>query len=65
MIHVSHHFYVAVSGILFFLVGVAHGLRTFYGWELVFNGWMVPLWVSWLVVLIGFLMALGAVKHMR
>jgi len=65
MLHISHRFYVAVSGIIFFLVAVLHGLRAFYGWDVVFGGWDVPVWISWLVVLVGFLMALAAVRHMR
>jgi len=65
MLHISHKFYITVSGIIFFLVEIGHGLRAFYGWELTYAGWPVPVWVSWLAALVGFLLALAAVRHMR
>lgn len=65
MLHISHKFYLTVSSIIFFLVAVAHGLRAYSEWELVFAGWAVPIWVSWLVALVAFLMALGGVRHMH
>jgi hypothetical protein len=65
MLHISHHFYMAVSGLIFFLVGIGHAVRAYNEWEVLINGWMVPVWLSWLVVLVTFLLALAAVKHMR
>jgi hypothetical protein len=40
--------FIQVSGIIFSAVAVLHGLRAFNEWDLVYNGWIVPLWVSWL-----------------
>ncbi|HEX9609011.1 MAG TPA: hypothetical protein VGA06_02265 [Candidatus Paceibacterota bacterium] len=65
MLHISHKFYMAVSAIIFFLAGAGHGFRAFYEWELVYNGWFVPLWISWLAALVAFLMAIAAVRHMH
>jgi hypothetical protein len=56
---------MAVSAIIFFLAGAGHGFRAFYEWELVYNGWFVPLWISWLAALVAFLMAIAAVRHMH
>ncbi|MEX0652473.1 MAG: hypothetical protein WD153_03410 [Candidatus Paceibacterota bacterium] len=40
--------YVQVTGYIFLAVGIFHGLRAFNEWGLVYNGWVVPLWVSWI-----------------
>lgn len=65
MITTSHSFYIAVSGLIFALAGVLHGLRAFYGWEMLINDWMVPIWVSWLVVLVMLIMTLTAIKNLK
>ena len=65
MLSVRPSIYGTVSGILFLGLAVIHGLRAYYEWELTFNMWSVPLWLSWLIALIGFLMALTAIRSLR
>ncbi len=65
MLRMNRSFYLIASGLIFLLVGVGHGLRLLYGWEAVIGGWSVPVWVSWLAVLLGFLMALTAFRMLR
>jgi len=40
--------FTTVAVIVFALVAVAHLLRLFYGWEVVVAGVVIPMWVSWL-----------------
>jgi hypothetical protein len=35
-----------VAAVVFALVALAHLLRLVYGWEVTLAGWVVPLWVS-------------------
>jgi len=48
--------YIRYSGLLFLVVVALHLLRIFLGWDAVMGGWDVPLWVSWVaVVVVGYL----------
>jgi hypothetical protein len=48
--------YVAVTTMVFLIVALLHLARLFAGWDAVIGGWEVPLWVSWLALLVsGFL----------
>jgi hypothetical protein len=52
----SQRSYLFVSAVIFSLVFLLHVLRLFYGWSALIGGWMVPIWVSWIgVVVSGFL----------
>lgn len=45
-----------VAGSIFLVVALAHALRLVFGWHVVLQGWTVPLWVSWIALVIsGFL----------
>ena len=41
-----------VSGIIFLIIAFLHLLRIVLSWEAVIAGWIVPLWVSWLALII-------------
>ena len=41
---------IAVS--IFGLVALLHFLRLFFGWEVIFNGMVIPMWVSILGLII-------------
>ena len=47
------HTYLNVSGFIFLAIVVLHGLRLYYGWEAAIGGFSVPLWASWIAVIIG------------
>jgi hypothetical protein len=36
-----------IATTVFLVVGLMHALRLFFGWHAEVNGWIVPLWVSW------------------
>jgi len=41
-----------VAELIFLLVAVMHGLRLALRWEVVLNGWSVPMWVSAVAIVI-------------
>ncbi len=41
-----------VVGLIFLLVAVMHVLRLAFRWEVVLNGWLVPMWVSAVAIVI-------------
>ncbi|MBI4122850.1 MAG: hypothetical protein HY458_00600 [Parcubacteria group bacterium] len=45
-----------VAGIIFLAIAVLHLTRILMGWEAIIAGWQVPVWVSWVgVVVAGYL----------
>ena len=48
--------YVSATGVIFAVIAVFHALRVFYGWSVNLGDWDVPMWVSYMgVVVAGFL----------
>jgi len=35
-----------IAAVVFALVALLHLLRLVYDWQVVFNGWVVPMWLS-------------------
>ena len=60
MNHLKKETYIQVSGLIFLAVAVLHGLRAINQWDLVYNEWMVPLWLSWVVVVVLLYLAYSA-----
>ena len=44
--------YTTIAIGIFALVALLHMLRLVFGWEVTFQGGVVPLWVSWLGVVV-------------
>ena len=44
--------YLLVAGVVFGVVALAHLLRVFAGTDLVIADWVVPLWLSWVGVVV-------------
>ena len=52
-----------VAGIIFLLIASLHLLRAVLGWDILINSVVIPMWVSWVVVVIaGFLAYAGLTK---
>ena len=52
----NHKTFSLVAGVVFSVVALMHVVRVALGWQVVFAGWTVPMWVSWLgAVVTGFL----------
>ena len=43
----STKLYLVLSGTIFGIVALLHLLRLMLGWSAVFDGWAVPMWISW------------------
>lgn len=56
--------YNVVTAIIFLLVAVLHGLRAFYEWDLVYATWAVPIWLSWLIAFVGFILSITAIRRL-
>lgn len=41
-----------VIGIIFAAVAIVHFLRLVFSWPVMIGGWMTPLWISWIGVLL-------------
>ncbi len=44
--------FARAAGVVFLVIGLFHLARIFYGWSAVINGWTVPVWFSWVVVIV-------------
>jgi hypothetical protein len=44
--------FALLTGIIFALVALLHLLRIYMGWSAVIGGWTVPMWVSWLALVV-------------
>ena len=49
--------YAQVTSIIFAIVALAHLARIVFGWDAVIGGWDVPMWVSWLAVVVAGLLS--------
>ena len=54
-----------VAGLIFLFVAVMHVLRLALGWHVVLAGWTVPMWISWLVLLIAAFLAYAGIRLSR
>ena len=41
-----------IAGVIFALVALFHLLRVAMGWPAVIGGWAVPMWVSWIALVV-------------
>jgi hypothetical protein len=53
----SQRNYLLVSALVFTLVFALHVLRLFYGWSVMIGGQTVPVWTSWIGVVLSGLLA--------
>ena len=44
--------YITITVAIFTIIAVLHLARIVYGWEAMIGGWEMPMWVSWLAVLV-------------
>jgi hypothetical protein len=57
--------YLQISGALFGLIALAHLLRLFRHWPIDLAGHVVPLWASWLGLLLAGGLSIWALRLMR
>ena len=61
----THKIFFRVTGGIFLIITLVHLTRLVYGWSAVINGWQVPLWVSWIGVLLAGYLAYTALKFSK
>jgi hypothetical protein len=44
--------FVLIAGVIFAIVALVHLLRIVMGWPIVIDNWTVPMWVSWIALVI-------------
>ena len=49
--------YSSVTAVIFTLIAILHALRLYSGWAAEIGGWAVPLWVSWVAVIVAIYLA--------
>jgi len=58
--------FATIAAVIFALVALLHLLRLVMGWSVVIDSWAVPIWVSWVgLVVAGGLSYYGARLAMR
>ncbi|OGI59500.1 hypothetical protein A2814_03125 [Candidatus Nomurabacteria bacterium RIFCSPHIGHO2_01_FULL_38_19] len=50
---IKNNFVFVVSAV-FLIIGVIHVLRVFGGWEVQIENSVIPMWVSWVAVIVAF-----------
>ena len=48
----KQHVFDQTVGTIFLIIGLVHLARVVHGWSAVINGWTVPFFFSWVVVVI-------------
>jgi hypothetical protein len=61
----SRKSYYLVTAIVFSVVGLIHLLRIILGWEVTIGGWTVPMWLSWLGLIVSAVFAYFGFTHAR
>jgi hypothetical protein len=54
-----------VAGLIFLLVTFMHAMRLVLRWDAMIGGWMVPIWVSWVGVLLAGYLAFEGLRKSR
>jgi hypothetical protein len=57
--------YLQISGVLFGLIALVHLLRLLRHWPVVLAGYMVPLWASWLGLILAAGLSIWALRLTR
>ena len=48
----SRRAYLLVSAAIFSLVALLHLARVVFGWSAAIGGWSVPMWLSWVAIIV-------------
>ena len=57
--------YLVVSGGLFAIVALVHVLRLALGWPAEIAGWAVPMWVSWIALIVAAALSIWAFRLLK
>ncbi|MBI4449544.1 hypothetical protein HY634_00635 [Candidatus Uhrbacteria bacterium] len=48
----DHRTYARFTGAIFLIIAVLHLLRILYRWSAAIGGWSVPMWLSWVALIV-------------
>ncbi len=48
----SQRVFAFATGAVFLLIALLHALRLIFGWEAILDGRVMPLWMSWVAIVI-------------
>jgi hypothetical protein len=48
----THKSYALVTASVFLVIAILHLLRVILGWTAVIAGWAMPMWMSWVALLV-------------
>jgi len=48
----THRTFLLVTCVIFALIALLHALRLIYGWKASVGDWSIPLWVSWVGLIV-------------
>lgn len=54
-----------ITGFIFLIITVLHALRLIYGWQIVIGTLTIPLWISWLALIIAGLLSYTGLRLSR
>ena len=57
--------YNSITVFVFAVVGILHALRILNDWPAYVGGWVVPMWVSWVAVIIAVVLAWKGSKQTK
>jgi len=55
--------YFLVTAIVFSVLGILHLLRIVLGWDAAIGGWGVPIWLSWVAMILTAVLAYTGFTH--
>ena len=55
--------YFLVTATIFSVIGLFHLLRIVLGWEAVVGGWSIPMWLSWVAMIVTAVLAYYGFTH--
>ena len=44
--------FTLLAGVIFAIVALLHLLRIYMGWPVAIDGWAIPMWVSWIALVV-------------
>jgi hypothetical protein len=65
MLSMRSSIYGTACGVIFLAIAVLHGYGAHFGWVISYGAYVVPEWQSWMISLVGFLMALTSIRFLR
>ena len=61
----SEKTFVATAAVIFGIVALLHLLRLVIGWSVVIEDWTVPMWFSWIGLVVAGALSYFGMRHVR